>query len=494
VQRRITNDLTSLVESPFNAPGLYGQSETISQPYTFAQGIQYTPMTLNRIALSYGYMGYGLVQTLIDMPVEDAFRGGVEIITDEVDEEELKELYRFMEENKDWDAIKTTEKWARLFGGAALLIETEDADNRKPLNKDKLKPESVLRFIPADRWELLLTGTSMANITQAGFQYETEKRNEVPFMYYTIPLHESRVMKVMGKEAPSYIRLRLQGWGMSELERCMRDINSFVKFQNVIFELIDEAKIDVFKIQQFNDALATAQGTALIQKRIALNAALKNYKNATVMDAQDDFDQKQITFSGLADIYQELRMNLSASLQIPEAKLFGQSSSGFSSGQDVIENYNALVESGVREKTRPLVREVISLRCQQLWGFVPEFDIKFSPLRVLGAVEQEAVDTSKQNRAMSLFDRQGFTMKELLDSLDKDKLINIRTEVQEGTRDVEFPEAPGESDDEGKKENAITGLLKNSAEKTRNAFEAQDRRILSFLRRKVQPAATNSRK
>jgi phage-related protein (TIGR01555 family) len=484
--QRVTNDLTSLVETPFAGSGLYGQSEMISQPYTFAQGVQYTPMTLNRIALSYGYMGYGLVQTLIDMPVEDAFRGGVEIITDEVDEDELKELYRFMEENHDWQAIKDAEKWARLFGGAGLLIETDDKDTRKPLNVKALKPDSVLRFIPADRWELLMTGQSMLDVARAGFHHGTEADNDVPFMYYTVPLHRSRVMRVMGKEAPSYIRLRLQGWGMSELERCMRDINSFVKFQNVIFELIDEAKIDVFKIQQFNDALATAQGTALIQKRISLNAMLKSYKNATVMDAQDDFEQKQITFSGLADIYQELRMNLSASLQIPEAKLFGQSSSGFSSGQDVIENYNALVESGVREKTRPLVREVISLRCQQLWGFVPEFDIKFAPLRVLGAVEEEAVATSKQARAMSLFDRQGFTMKELLDSLDKDKLINIRTEVQEGTRDVEFPTAPGDEESEGKKENAITSLLKNSAEKTRNAFDMQDRRIMSFLRRHPQ--------
>lgn len=485
--RTITNDLNGLVESAFAAPGLYGQSEVISQPFTFAQGIQYTPMSLNRIALSYGYMGYGLVQTLIDMPVEDAFRGGVEVITDEVDEEELKELYRFMEENKDWEAIKSAEKWARLFGGAGLLIETDDNDTRKPLNRGKLKPDSVLRFIPADRWELLLTGTSILEVSQAGFSHAREEQNDVPYMFYMVPLHRSRVMRIMGKDAPSYIRLRLQGWGMSELERCMRDINSFVKFQNVIFELIDEAKIDVFKIQQFNDTLATAQGTALIQKRIALNSVLKNYKNATVMDSNDDFDQKQITFSGLADIYQELRMNLSASLGIPEAKLFGQSSSGFSSGQDTIENYNALVESGVREKCRPIVREVIALRCQQLFGFVPEFEIKFKPLRVLGAVEQEAVDTSKQNRAMSLFDRQGFTMKELLDSLDKDKLINIRTEVQEGTRDVEFPTAPNTEEESDSKENAVTQLLKNSADRTRNAFEQQDRRIMSYFRRNSAP-------
>ena len=93
--------LTGLVDGVFNAPGLYGESEVISQPFTFANGIQYTPFTLNRIALNYGYMGYGLVQALINLPVEDAFRGGVEIETDELDEDDIKILHRYMEENDD---------------------------------------------------------------------------------------------------------------------------------------------------------------------------------------------------------------------------------------------------------------------------------------------------------------------------------------------------------------------------------------------------------
>lgn len=482
----IRNDLTGLVDGVFNAPGMYGPSEMISQPYTFAEGVQYTPFTLNRIALSYGYMGYGLVQTLIDIPVEDAFRGGVEIECDELDEDDIKLLYRFMEENGDFEAIKEALKWGRLFGGAGLLIETEDKNTRDPLNPAKLTPDSVLRFIPADRWELTLTGSSILDISRAGFHHNTEQQNEIPYLYYTVPLHRSRVIRIMGKKAPSYIRLRLQGWGMSELERCMRDINSFVKFQNVIFELIDEKKLDIFKIQQFNEALATAEGTALVQKRIQLNAVLKNYKNATVMDAQDDFVQKELAMTGIADIYQELRQNLAASLQMPEAKLFGQSSSGFSSGQDTIENYNAMVESGVRMTSRPVLHEVINLRCQQLFGFVPEYETKFKPLRVLNEVEEEAVATSRQQRALNLFDRRVYTGKELLDSLDKDKLVNIETEVQQGLRDLESEMLEESEDQKEQRENAVnklTSILKERASNERKAFQDRDRAILAKLNR-----------
>lgn len=481
-----TNDLSGLVDGMFNAPGMYGATPTIAQPYTFAEGVQYTPMTLNRIALSYGYMGYGLVQTLIDMPVEDAFRGGIEIESDELEEEDMEKLHHYLDHNGDWEALKEALKWGRLFGGAGLLIETEDEDTRKPLKPKALTPESMLRFIPADRWELTLTGSSILDISRTGFHHNSEQQNQVPYLYYTVPLHRTRVMRIQGKKAPSYIRLRLQGWGMSELERCMRDINSFVKFQNMIFELIDEAKIDIFKITQFNEALASAEGTEMIRRRIQLNAVLKNFKNSTVMDASDDFDQKQINLSGYADIYSELRQNLAASLQIPEAKLFGQSASGFGSGQDSIENYNAMVESGVRTTAKPIVHEIINLRCQQLFGFIPHYETKFRPLKLLNEPEEEAVMTSKINRALSLYDRQMFTAKELLDSLDKDKLLNIRTEIQDGLRDVEAvnPNMPGgaEDGDEDKadKENSLRKVIENR----RNAFKMKDAAIMAKLQRK----------
>jgi phage-related protein (TIGR01555 family) len=421
-------------------------------------------------------MGYGLVQALINLPVEDAFRGGFEIETDELDEDDIKILHRFMEENDDVAALEEALKWARLFGGGALLIETEDKDQREPFKPKSLTPESVLRFVPADRWELNLTTDSIIDASRVGFlpTNPSGRRTEVPYLYYTVPLHKSRVMRIMGRRAPSYIRQRLQGWGMSELERCMRSINSFVKFQNVIFELVDEAKTDIFGIQGFNGALATDVGTQLIQKRIQLNALLKNYKNSTVMDKDDTFDQKQMTYSGLADIYVQQRINVSADIGMPEAKLFGQSSSGFSSGQDAIENYNVLVESGVRKSAKPLVRQVIDLRTQQLFGFVPEYELKFKPLRLLSEDMEEQVLTSRQNRALSLFDRHLFTAQELMTSLDKDKLLNVDTEVQQGLRDVSQALAGAGADED-------TGKPDSKRSKKDNALDMEQRKVGRLL-------------
>lgn len=487
--------LSGLVDGVFNSPGQYGHSELISQSYTFSEGIQYTPFTLNRIAINYGYMGYGLVQALINLPVEDAFRGGIEIETDELDEDDLKQLHRFMEENDDLEAVEEGRKWARLFGGGGLLIETEDKDTRLPFDPKKLKPDSLLRFIAADRWELVLTASSLLDFVRVGFpqggRRNEERSNDVPYLYYMVPLHKSRVMKIMGRKAPSFIRQKLQGWGMSELERCMRSINSFIKFQTVIFELIDEAKIDVFGISGFNEALASQIGVDKMQRRIALNAMLKNFRNSTVMDKEDTFDQKSLTYTGLAELYVQNRINVCADIGMPEAKLFGQSASGFSSGEDAIENYNILVE-GERKSSKPLLREVVNLRCQQLFGFVPEFEIKFKPLRLMSEPEEEQVLTSRQKRATDLFDRQLFSAQEVMTSLDKDNLINIPTEVQQGLRDVEqaIPGATDgdtsggedESETEDKKENAVNRLLKRRANKAYTDFITRDAAIMKHFK------------
>ncbi|HWD41529.1 MAG TPA: anti-CBASS Acb1 family protein, partial [Fimbriimonas sp.] len=441
------NSLTDLVDGVCGQGGPY-QSQTIAQPYTLAEGNAYTPITLNRILLSYSYMTQGLIQTVIRQPVEDAFRGGVTVKTDELKPEELRLLNSTIKRSRkrdpnlrylarklnpnaainlglsDMRVVMDTLNWARLYGGAGLIINT-DQNFATELDVEAIDHESPLEFIAADRWELILSQTNVYDI-----------RNPTPFNFYGLPLHRSRVIKVSGVEAPSYIRLRLQGWGMSEIERCIRAINSFVKFENLIFELLDEAKIDVYQIQGFNDSLLTDDGTANTQRRIQLSNRLKNYQNALAMDKEDEYKQKQITWSGLAEIWNEVRMNLSSALKIPMNKLFGQSATGFGGGEDSLENYNSLV-MGVREDAEPLVCEVVDLRCQQLFGFIPEYELEWRALKVLDGTAEEEVKTKKQARAIDLFQQRLVTGREVSQILRNDGLLHMETEVSKGQRDVD---------------------------------------------------------
>jgi hypothetical protein len=76
----------------------------------------------------------------------------------------------------------------------------------------------------------------------------------------------------------------------------------------------------------------------------------------------------------------------------------------------------------------------VDIRCQQLFGFVPEHTVSFKPLRVLSGPEKSAVDSAKINNALGLYDRHLLTDKETLESLDKEGLLNVQTEIQQGLR------------------------------------------------------------
>ena len=447
-----TNSFQGLVDGLFFGAA-DGQQSPMTQPFTLASANSYTPITLNRILMSYSYMTQGLIRTFIDQPVDDAFRGGFEVVAPELDPDDLAKLQTELKRvrgrrdnrafnkrsitalvnfnagnnlaNSDMKVLKKTCYWARLYGGAGVIINTTQ-DFRKELDVDAINENTPLEFMDADRWELVLSQQNL-----------WDEANPTPFNYYGLPLHSTRVMKMLWAEAPSYIRLRLQGWGMSEIERCIRSVNAYIKFENLLFELLDEAKIDVYKIQGFNTALASDTATQNIHRRVALGNQLKNFQHAITMDSEDDYIQKTLTFTGIPEIYEQLRMNLCSDLKMPMNKLFGTSATGFGGGQDALENYNCIVE-GVREDVEPVAIEMVALRCQQLFGFIPEdITLKWKPLRVLSGVEEEQIKTSKSNRTLAWFDRNLFTGQEASEQGKADELFGVETEVLSGDRDVE---------------------------------------------------------
>lgn len=447
------NGVGDLWGSLFNQfPGVPYQSSTLSGPITMSNANNYVPISLNYILLSYAYMTNGFLRTVVKEPVDDAFRGGFDLVTDELDDEEKKLIIRDMRrvrsrkeakamrgsigqkvqynsgqdlQRSDFSAIKHTCYWGRLYGGAGMIINV-DQDFRKEFDPELLSEDSPLEFIPADRWELVLSQMNLF-----------ADANPCPFGYYGYPIHGSRVMKFLWNEAPSYIRLRLQGWGMSEVEHCIRPINAFLKFENLIFELLDEAKIDVYKLKNFASTLMSGQAKQKVGQAMLRVNQIKNFQSALVLDKEDDYEQKQLTFSGLAELREQGRKDLAAALRFPLNKLFGDSATGFGGGQDALENYNAMV-STLREDARPLVITAAELRCQKRFGFMPEdLDIKWKPLREMSGLEEEQVLTERSARTLSWFQAGLLDDKEASIQAKNDNVITVDTGILRGDRTVQ---------------------------------------------------------
>ncbi len=432
----LVNSISGLVSTAF-------PTSELNSFNALSYNANYAPLTIQWNMLMYLYKTHGVMQAAIDMPVQDAFKGGLEFRSDEFDKDDVGRLEDWIERNEGYATMKQAEIWARLFGGAALILSIEGEDPEKPLDVRRIKGKKIQLFA-ANRWELT----------------ESTGRYADFYNFYGVRIHHTRLITIAGKEAPYTIKWILQGWGMSDFERMIQPLNSFLLQNNVVYDLLKEAKIDVLQFEGFASQLVTEAGTQIALRRVEAANQGKNAGNAILLDTKDKFEQKQITFAGLAEIYKENRIGLCSSIRMPMSKLFGTTAgSGMAnSAQDDLENYNGMVESDVRMHAKPMIRWLVDILSWNLFG--DEFDVAFSfrPLREIGAVEEEQIKTSKHARYAADVAAGYLTPKEYMDLQQAEGLIQIATEVSKGaeplrpeTDDADLGVEPGEEkgDDDG---------------------------------------------
>ena len=376
---------------------------------------KHTLISQNWNLLSWSFTNSGLIQRFIMQPILDGLRGGLTITSKQLDEDEIKQLNKVYE-RKARDVIKNTMVWNKLYGGAGLIINAGE-NYKEPLDLSTIEQGADIEFYDADLWELDYK-FSVFNINQIEEGQNEDWNGGVWYNYYGIPIHKSRVLRVEGRRAPALLRRNLRGWGMSELEFVLPQINMYEKLERVIFELIDEAKIDIYKFQGFNIALASQQENEVVEKirEVQYN---KNFQNGIIVDKEDDYMNKQLSFSGLSDLLAQMRIDLASVLNMPVSKLFGTGSSGFSSGEDDIETYNCMIESSVRGELKPLIKQVLRILSQVEFGFIPDdLDFEFKSLRILGEEAQQNVSNAWFQRINEALERGLITTKEARKSIN----------------------------------------------------------------------------
>lgn len=500
---RVLNSTNSGVNAnfgwnPFGSPqssNFHGQA-MLSNVDTFQKNLRYYFISNFRQVVSQSYVEYGLIRTIVDVPVDDGYRGGVTFKTDQLDETDLKKMVKFMRAKRDLKIASEGQKWGRLFGGGAILCLVDDQDPEEPLEIEKINKNSNVEFRAVDLWELspnaMATQVGSPGAEGLGYDY---------FMYYGEKIHKSRLKKIMGLAVPSFDRPRLRGWGASVLETLIRSINQYLKGTDLAFEVLDEFKLDVYMIKGWLSALSTVEGEAIATRRIHYANGRKNFQNATILDSEDEFQQRQLSFAGLGEVMQGIRLQVASDLRMPLTKVFGISAAGFSTGQEDLENYNMMVEGTIREDSEDIVNWMATIRCQELFGNVPDdLEGEFKPLRVLGGVDEQSIKTAKATILDQARTRGDITLKEYREGINASKAMDIQldtsdamiTELEEvADEKAEAAQDALEGGEEGKGAEAKD---KSAAPKTPQAKakgKPVGNQVLSFLQRVLNIANQN---
>lgn len=417
----------------------------LSQTNTLFYNNRYYMVSNMRQLLSEIYVEHGLVQTLIDVPVDDAFRGGIKIKSKQLSTAQIQELEAIIDKEAILETIAQARKWTRLYGGGGVMILT-DQDAESPLDIEAITRDSPLEIRAVDMWELFWDKQAAE-----GFNPALQVPNMDYYSYYGMTVHASRVLKQVGRQAPSFLRPRFRGWGVSEVEALVRSINQYLKNNDLTFEVLDEFRVDIYKIKNLTQSLVSGAGTDAIRRRVEMANQQKNFQHAITMDAEDDFLQKQLTFSGIAEILKEIRMQIACDMRMPITKIFGVSStgSGLNSTQDDLENYNAMIEGTIRQKSKYDIIKILEIYCQKFFGFIPDdLQIEFAPLRIMTATDEETVKTQKFTRALQAQQSGLISADEFREICNRENLLNVQLEraAPDFNFEIEAKSNPGTDD------------------------------------------------
>ena len=423
--------------------GFTGQQ--VEDTTTLFENLRWYFVSNFRQVLSELFVEIGLVQTICMVPVQDALRGGILFKSQQLSEDEIKGLQHEMDREGDLSTAGWAAIWNRLYGGAGIMILVDDQDPEEEFDLDSVDENTNVEFRACDMWELFSDKQNTGD-----YDPQTQLHAIDHYDYYGEKVSTSRVMKLNGIEAPSFVRARLRGWGVSVVEALVRSMNQYLKATDLSFEVLDEFKVDVYKIKNLVNTALNPAATQKVQKTISMLNWQKNYNNAVVLDSEDDWDHKQLSFTGLAEAMAGIRQQVAADMRIPQIKLFGQSFSGGmgNSAQDEMENYNNMVEAEVRGKLKYHILRMAEIRCQQRFGYVPDdLELEFKPLRELTATDQETVKTSKFTRALQAKQAGEITQKDFLDICNKGNLFDVQIDTAGAS--VEFEDPMDNEDGEG---------------------------------------------
>lgn len=333
---------------------------------------------------------------IVDIPADDATR---EWRTWKADKEDIERIEAEEKRLQVRQQVRQALIWARLYGGAVIIPLGLPGALNQPLSVDRIAKGSIKALTVLSRHEI----TAQDIITDpldpmygSPAKYVINSANG-----QQVELHPSRVIRVNGRTVNNR-RLGANGWGDSIWMHISDAVMAADSAASVIDALLQEAKIDVVRIKNMMTMMANADMEATMIKRWQMVAVLKSISNVLMLDGDDEWDQKQITWTGLPDVTNTLLNVMAGAADIPLTRLTGKQEAGLS-GKDEgsLRNYYDSVKAKQELIISPmlapldamLIRSALGKSDDGIWAsWVPLFQLSEKEKAEIDKMEAETVD------------------------------------------------------------------------------------------------------
>lgn len=331
--------------------------------------------------------------------------------------------------------LKDAITWDRLHGGGAIILGFGDADPTKPAPKKIAK--GGLKYIHAvSRYDI---GSAEIELDLLSPWYGEPKYYDISSETYgSIRLHPSRVVPfISAKRMESGANLDF--WGDSVLMAADDAVKHAATVNAVIAALIFEAKLDVMGIPELSSNLATKAYADRLAERFRLAARLKNSQNIILRDKDEEWDQKQISFSNLPEIIQTYQQIVCGAADIPATRFLGRSPAGMNAtGESDLRNFYDSIGADQRVWLSPAMRRLDEALIASALGDLPkEVWYEWNPLWQQS--EKEKAETDKLTaETAAIYAKTGLVPSEALAKGVQNRLVEDGTYpgLEEGLKEA----------------------------------------------------------
>ena len=399
---------TGRLVRPYRADGYvnmmnkYGTSRDMSEAYHFVPD-----MLMDDTLLTQLYEGNGLFAKIIDTPAEEAIKHGFHL--KDMNDKDIESLLMSTLDELDWEETAMTAlKWQRLFGGAIVVMMINDGRGiDEPLDWRNIRSIDDMRVY--DRSVIVPDYQSMFNYTPddpfgtRGSRLGMPEWYDVYSKWGTFRVHDSRVLVFQNGILPENTTNTIyQLWGVPEYARLSKAIRDAEVAHGTAPKMLDRAVQAVYKMKDLSTELYSAEGEDRILRRLQVIDAARGMLNSIAIDADgEEYDFRQFSFSGVAEVIDATRSFVSAISSIPQTYLFGAGVGGLSSTDDTsMEIWYNYLQRIQNRSVRKNLRYLLSVIFQAAYSTreideVPKFTIEFDPLWSLNEQQQADLDLKK---------------------------------------------------------------------------------------------------
>lgn len=315
-----------------------GRDKAASTFYAF------TPTPRDQLLAS--YRGSWLPRKIVDIPAKDATRRwrSWQAAKDQITRIESEERRLGLQSK-----VLKAKRQARLLGGAAIYIGTNDRDVGQALDPNRIAQGGIS----------YLTVLSKDRCSAGEIENDPIQENYGKPQYYTIGqaqtrVHPSRLIIFIGADIPDDDLTGVdQGWGDSVLDSILAEIKNTDSTMANIASMVFEANVDVISVPGLMELVGNPKDEERLLQRFRFAATAKGTNGTLILDGGDGsanggekYDRKANSFGNLPEIADRFLQIVSGAADIPATRLLGQSPAGLNATGDAdLRNYYDRIQS-----------------------------------------------------------------------------------------------------------------------------------------------------